>query len=533
MKLSIFQKIVFVIATATVGYVIYIAVNIQSNNINKSNLDELTEIQFPLLLKTQAANNALQSIDDQLQIAVTTGDEDQLTQAEILKQELDRQLNDIARLSTSSNVGRIQEELNAYFKQATDLSRSMIDGTADFSTVGQKAAQKTKSFEEVKSALAVFESEQQSKMNAIVNNANSSAQFAIFLGLGIGVATIIALSVVGFSIAVNVSRKVNSVTESLEEMAQGSGDLRKRLPDAGSDEVGDLVRAFNVFVEKLHGTMEKIVTIASPLSHIATELNSVVEQTNSQMAEQRQASSEASQAASNVNDNIGVVAENTETAANEATLANDKVSEGRQVVNKTAETIEKLADDMAAASTAVTQLEEDTGSVGMILDVIRGIAEQTNLLALNAAIEAARAGEQGRGFAVVADEVRSLASKTQQSTEEINTLISQLQQNAAKAVSTMQTGTEQARESVDEARLASEQFQFIANSMSNIQGVSAQVAQAVEGQIVLAQQILSQVEMVDSIAVKADEQTDSLANSSLSLSEHAEDLRRVTEEFKV
>lgn len=393
----------------------------------------------------------------------------------------------------------------------------MVEGTADFKNIGTKVSQKEERYKKISDTLANLKNTQENELKAIILKADESSRTALQLGIGIGVATIVLLSLVSFPIAKSIRYQLNFVTESLQEMSQGSGDLRKRIPQESDDEIGKLINAFNSFLEKLHTIIGEVIKTADPLSDIATELNNIVTQLHQHMGEQRSASNGSSQAAYEVNDNIGIASKNTEAATNEAILANEKVSEGKDIVNRTAENIEKLASDMESASNAVSQLEADTGAVGMILDVIRGIAEQTNLLALNAAIEAARAGEQGRGFAVVADEVRSLASKTQNSTEEINTLIAQLQQNSTKAVSSMQTGTQQALDCVTEARQASEQFLSIANSMANIQDVSAQVFNAVESQKDLAQKILQHTELVDSIAKQTDQQTESLAHSSQAL----------------
>lgn len=532
-SLTIFHKILLIVITATAGFVIYIAANIATGSSNKAKLNDISTVQFPLLLKIQDANNLLQRVEDQLQLAVTTGDEEQIAQASNFKNELNTTIDGMRRLSNDDAINGVENALNNYFNLAVALSRSMVDGSADFSTIGESVSQKSSAYERVTAALRELEQNQSSKLENLVIASDASSSTALKIGIGIGLITILLVSIVGFPVAIGVSRRVKSVTGYLKDISQGSGDLRKRIPQASADEVGELVAAFNEFVEKLQATILEVVDTAKPLSDVATELNTVVEYTNSHMADQRSASQNASHAASEVNENIGVVASNTEAASREAAQANEKVIEGQTVVQKTAEAITKLADDMQSASEVVVQLQSDSGSVGMILDVIRGIAEQTNLLALNAAIEAARAGEQGRGFAVVADEVRSLASKTQQSTEEINELISQLQLNASKAVSSMETGTAQARASVEEARMASEQFASIANSMSNIQDVSAQVAQAVEGQKLLAQRIVEHVNHVDQISITADEQTNSLAHSSQSLSHQAEHLREITSRFNV
>lgn len=312
MRLSIYQKTLLILGIAACGFIVYLCANTYTTTSNKAKLETLNKIQFPVLLKTQSAENLLDRIDNQLQLAITTGDSEKNPLAETSRKLFEVALRNLNNLSPTINTTPLKNDFITYFSLAKKISQPMIDGSAD----------------------------------------------------------IVLLCIIGIPIALGVPTKLIAVTESLSEMAQDSEDLRKRIPNTGHDEIGVLVKEFNNFVNK---------------------------------------------------------------------LANEQVTHGHDAVQKTAETMAVLADDMESASRAVTQRENDTGSVGMILDVIRGIAEQTNLLALNAAIEAARAGEQGWGFTVVADEARSLASKTQQSTEEINTLISQLQQNARKAVHSMQT----------------------------------------------------------------------------------------------
>ena len=530
--LSIYQKILLIIATATTGFIFYLVANIITTNTNKEKLDEISDIRFPIILEVQAASNLLKRIDSQFQIAITTGDEELLELAQNTKDELDRSVAAIENLSNADS-NELSEAVSGYFTIASALSMSLIDGSADYSNVSSAVQEKNAAYERVANSIARFKQNESKNLDDTIITADRSARSALKLGVGIGLATIILVSLVGIPIALNVSGKVRRVTAFLNEISQGSGDLTARIPASGNDEMAQLAQKFNQFAEKLHITMTQVVETSAPLKVVTNEINTVVDQTKVQMSEQRAASEAASLAASEVNDNISVVSESSESASVEAANANVKVVEGQGVISRTTESITRLENNMQTALKIVTQLKSDSGSVGMILDVIRGIAEQTNLLALNAAIEAARAGEQGRGFAVVADEVRSLASKTQQSTEEINDLITQLQENASKAVSSMETSTVQARESVGEAQLASELFDSIATSMSNIQDVGYQVGQAINDQKTLAQRIRKQVSLVDDISTKADEQTNTLAASSESLSVQANQLQKITNQFNV
>ena len=535
MQISIQKKILLILVAASISFVIYLATNIWSVSANRAKLNQVSSQQFPMLLLAKSADNYLGKINDQLQLAATTGDREQILLADQSKIEFDDIVDGIAKLKSGdiSDIKNMANKVDVFFDQARSIAKNMVDGTADLSNLQSLVRKKNAAYENAQKTLSDYYDAQNNQLNTTIEEANDTAAFSLVLGVIICIATLIFLSIIAIPIASSISNKLEAVTSSLRDMSQGSGDLKKRIEKTSDDEIGELVDAFNGFIAKLQKAIGEVVSTADPLSEIASELNAIANSASEQMTSQRRASEEASHAVNDMHINIQTVAENTETAANEAMLADDKVHTGQAVVNNTKATISKLATDIETASAIVSQLESDTGAVGMILDVIRGIAEQTNLLALNAAIEAARAGEQGRGFAVVADEVRSLASKTQQSTEEINSLISQLQQNASKATGSMAIGTEQARESVRGVENVSEQFQFIANSMSNIKAVSKQVSQAVEGEKILAEKIVKHVKAVDQIAIRAEERTNALTRSSKSLTEKADQLKRITHLFNI
>ena len=234
-----------------------------------------------------------------------------------------------------------------------------------------------------------------------------------------------------------------------------------------------------------------------------------------------------------MNQSVIAVAESAAEAARAADEASSASSNGQSVVNNTVQSIQNLAKNVEETSHVIRQLENDSNQVGVVLDVIKGIAEQTNLLALNAAIEAARAGEQGRGFAVVADEVRTLASRTQQSTEEIQKTIEQLQSAAHKAVEVMSTGTSQAEGSVSEANKAGDSLVVIAQTINRISAMNGQIASSTDDQQAVARQIVG---FVDEINARTDETSNNskqLASASTELAGLAKNLENIARQFRV
>jgi methyl-accepting chemotaxis protein len=230
---------------------------------------------------------------------------------------------------------------------------------------------------------------------------------------------------------------------------------------------------------------------------------------------------------------VNEVANNAALAAESTQTANRGAAEGLSIMDNAIKSISQVAEDVASISVDMSKLEQDTTSVGAVLDVIKGIAEQTNLLALNAAIEAARAGEQGRGFAVVADEVRALAQRTQESTAEIHHIIETVQNGAAAAANAMQAGTDRTREAVEFAEKAGESIRGIAGAISTVEGMNTQIAAAAEEQSVAAEEIHSQVVNMSDIATKTVGGSEQAAAVASGLEQTARDLKSMVVRFRV
>ncbi|MDN3640904.1 methyl-accepting chemotaxis protein [Simiduia curdlanivorans] len=339
--------------------------------------------------------------------------------------------------------------------------------------------------------------------------------------------------IISFFLQAGIVGPINSVAEALEDIAGGGGDLTRRLPINSDDEVGRLSTAFNTFVDKVHNIIADFSVTATDLNAQATSLSATAKETERGVVRQQTEIQQVVTAVREMATVVGDVASNVSQAAANAEEADRQANNGKSVVSSTVIKIEGLASDINAAAEVIDKLRAETDNIGSVLDVIRGIAEQTNLLALNAAIEAARAGEQGRGFAVVADEVRTLASRTQTSTQEIQVMIERLQAGAREAVSKMEKGTGQAGESVTQAEEASRALDAITAGVGSIKDKTNQIASASEEQSAATREMERNMENIAGVARQASEGSIEIATSTARLAEMAASMAKIVKQFKV
>jgi methyl-accepting chemotaxis protein len=347
---------------------------------------------------------------------------------------------------------------------------------------------------------------------------------------------IIALAA-GLLIATFVGRLItgplSSTVEAMDEIAQGGGDLTQRLDESGSNEIAHLGRSFNQFAEKIRHTVSQVNSSTVQLATAASEMSTITEETTAATQKQQSETVQVVTAMNEMTTTVQEVARHANDAADATNNADQASVEGKQIVINTMKAIEVLSSEINSAAQVIGQLEKDSDNIGSVLDVIRGIAEQTNLLALNAAIEAARAGEQGRGFAVVADEVRNLASKTQQSTQEIQAMIQKLQDGARKSVSVMEESRERAEDSVSQADKANASLEVIASSVSKIKDMNSHIATAADQQTTVAEEINRNIVNINDIVDGTASGASQAAQASEKLTHLAEDLQQLVSQFKV
>lgn len=293
------------------------------------------------------------------------------------------------------------------------------------------------------------------------------------------VAIIIAMIVVLPPLLV---RPIKRISKALDNLARGEGDLTRRLQVEGNDEIGEMATTFNRFLEGMQTLVANVKTVSDEVRGTTDRLEQGAQKSQTTTAHFVEELEHVTQANREMEQAIGEVSQSSTRVAEEATTAEQHVREIANQFRSAVTDIAALASSVSESAGVIRELEQETTGIASLLDVIKGIAEQTNLLALNAAIEAARAGEQGRGFAVVADEVRSLASKTQQATEDINSMIDKLQSGVNRAVNSMQGGEETAERSVQTARASESNIGEVSGALVRIKDQVLQVASAIEEQ---------------------------------------------------
>lgn len=525
-RMSIAQKLYLIPIIGTIGFLLFLGITTKTALNNVELLEDAKDIQFPALLASREALVNMEKVRDTLSAAVTTGDEESLEKAEEFAVIAKQKMSEIGDVDPAlrSEASDILSGFDTYYNTAFNVSRSMVDGTADFSRLAQQSADMNSAFDSATEQLQAFSDARLGEFKGAILESNEQAQSLITVGIIVGLGTMIALFATAVPIVLSLRSSIVDVVRSLKDIAQEDGDLTVRIKTENKDEIGDLVHWFNQFVAKLQNVVREICESSMPLANLAQNLNQVSDQTQTTISAQQRSAADAKMAVDNMTVSVNSVASSASEAAAAATDASGAASNGQNVVNSTVNSIQTLANSVEETAEVIRKLESDSNQVGVVLDVIKGIAEQTNLLALNAAIEAARAGEQGRGFAVVADEVRTLASRTQKSTEEIQSTIEQLQTAARSAVTVMGKGTEQATISVTEANKAGESLAAINETIAKITQMNDLIASSTGEQQAVADSISANVDEIN-------ERTHDTANSSSQLGEVSTELAQLSKEF--
>jgi len=373
----------------------------------------------------------------------------------------------------------------------------------------------------------------QNKSEVVVSETNELASYSQQTQITAAVIAVIIVIILIVFLPRIIVVPIRTLLARVEDIANGDGDLTVRISENSQDELGKLAVSFNHFLQQLQEIIGRIAGSSSQVATAAEELSAITAEVDLSIKQQHTATDQVATAVNEMSATVNEIAQNANDAANSASKADSSTQDGRSVVQSTIDAIESVAVDVNSAADVIRNLSQDTDNIGSVLDVIRGIAEQTNLLALNAAIEAARAGEQGRGFAVVADEVRTLASRTQQSTQEIQEMIESLQTGAQEAVKVMDVGQQKVKESVEKATQAGVSLDAITQEVAAISDMNTLIASAAEEQNAVTEDINRNVVEISSISNQSAQSASQVNSASEELARLSADLQREVMRFKV
>ncbi|HDX8377800.1 TPA: methyl-accepting chemotaxis protein [Aeromonas salmonicida] len=364
-------------------------------------------------------------------------------------------------------------------------------------------------------------------------NSDQTYESAKQLSVAIGLVTLIFVVLVAWYLTQQIKQPVNKLLELVGKVAAGDLAANLDLKWFNNDELGKLAKGFGEMQGNLRNLVSEVSGSVVQLSSAAEEISAVARQSASNMNNQQHELNQLATAMNEMQATVQEVSRNTSDAASAATQVSSSAELGANTVNDSIKRIEQVAGAIESTAVVIRQLGDDSRNIGMVLEVIRGIAEQTNLLALNAAIEAARAGEQGRGFAVVADEVRTLAKRTQDSTSQINTIIAELQQRAEQAGTTMQQSQEMMNSTVSTAREAGLSISEISNSVESISHMNIQIATATEEQGAVSEELNRNVVNISHASEEVAAGATQMAQACNDLNHLANQLQEMVRRFRV
>ena len=330
-----------------------------------------------------------------------------------------------------------------------------------------------------------------------------------------------------------IAAPLRRVAGRMREIASGDGDLTARLDVNGTDEISDVSRSFNEFADKIHETVSRVSDAIRQLSLSSDQMDAMTNANLDRSSRQQAETAQIATATQEMSHTVSNVADSAQGALESATRAHSEANSGQSIIEGTLRAIQTLGQQVESASTTIQSLERESDAIGGVIDVIEGIAEQTNLLALNAAIEAARAGDQGRGFSVVADEVRTLANRTQQSTAEILGMVERLQTQAREAARVMSESSKMAQSTVEKGEQTGESLSNIVISVASIQGMNQQIASAAAEQFAVAEDISRSLVRINSDGEEIVTDNHRLSDAARSLSQLSGQLDGLIRHFRI
>ncbi len=534
-KVPVRYKILSITAVVMIAFVGMFAGNYYANSANTHRLEQIEESLFPTLELATENLNIKKGMVKIFQDSVAVNEVDILNEASDIRDTMLDNAEEIVRLypAASEEVTALKKSIKNYYDIADSISRGMILGNIDFSSLDSKIEAMTTAEAELQTGLEVFHAHSLEAFQRAIENTKNTSDLLLTAGFWTSVITLLVVSAISLVITNTITRAINDIVSSIKDIAQGEGDLTKRIPVKSEDEIGELVVWFNRLLDKLHKAITDVVQSIAPLADVNHELSSSGAKALEVAEIQNRSTKRVSSDVRSIVDMINDIAGSADTAETEAKSAYQAAQDGAGIIAGNVRDIRRFAEKIQEANSTVQKLKSDSESAGMILQVIQSIAEQTNLLALNAAIEAARAGEQGRGFAVVADEVRTLASRTHESTQEIQSVLKQLYSSASDASDVMQDSESHVQESVAAAERTGESLKLITERVEAINQMNSVIASTAAKQKNMSENISVSIEEIEKTSQQTSDSMKEVSEETEVLSQVSTTLQKIAGQFRV
>ncbi len=513
----------------------YLAYSYSVGMRNASDIRELKENRFIVVDLAVTNVGLLDKITDMLNSGTSAGEVEMIHATDALASEIRDNLKAIQTRSPKDEavLRGLLKTFDDYFEVAKHISLAMVSGDADFSQLQNDISRMTESLDKSKQGLAAYKQSSKEDFVSDMEATSSTANQAIKLGIISGFVAIVFAIALSHFVAGSIKKSMDEVVNSLREIAEGGGDLRGRIPQKTEDEIGTLVKWFNTFVGKLQSIITKLVDDVARLEAMAKEMEQVEAMTEHLLVDERQRILDVTDQVRIIAEQAGQVADNASSAANSSQEVRTLANQGKESVGTTIQHIESLAKQIDSAVEATHQIEKDGNNISSVVQTIKDIADQTNLLALNAAIEAARAGEQGRGFAVVADEVRGLAEKTKNATIEVYQTMETLMGSTKTIVSVVSESQTKAETSVNRVQETGQMLEVMLSQFDVMSEMNGRIASHTDDQRKVADGVNNSSEELSRISGQVSGLSSQTGEIIRQVAELSLDIKHLSEQFQV